>query len=114
LIGFRGHEISPEVRDLYPRLSVLLLGQCDITDLRPLAGIPLKRLGLQDVPVRDLSPLCEIPSLESLSILGSDSGLDLTPLIDSNLTELQIDKAGSFYGLDSLPRHVSVTRLQTK
>jgi Leucine-rich repeat (LRR) protein len=72
-----------EIRDLTPlkglRLEMLDLSQnADLADLRPLAGMPLKRLGLFATSVSDLTPL-KGSKLEVLQLAGTRV-TDLKPL----------------------------------
>ena len=71
------------VADLSPLegmpLAVLYLGRCrEVSDVRPLRGLPLKRLSLRDTGVGDLAPLGAILTLERLTLPGRTR--DLTAL----------------------------------
>lgn len=60
-------------------LETLCLCQQQISDLSPLAGLPLKELNLSDNQISDLSPLASVASLQVL-YLGGNPFEDLTPL----------------------------------
>ena len=81
-------DLSP-VRAL-PKLDTLHLrtgdGPKSLTDLRPLAGLPLQELDLAGNPVADLAPLRGMP-LTRLD-LGYTEAADLAPLAGMRLTRL--------------------------
>jgi len=61
------------------RLEELEIGHTAVTDLSPLARHPgLRRLRLDAVPARDLSPLLELPLLERVVVSE-----DLLPLVEA-------------------------------
>ncbi len=45
-------------------LRVLEIPSCRVSDLSPLKGMPLSKLDISDAPVTDLSPLAELPLIE--------------------------------------------------
>jgi hypothetical protein len=48
------------------KLRTLLIGSTKVTDISPLAGMPLETLNLDSTPIKDLSPLLKCPTLEAL------------------------------------------------
>ena len=75
------------------KLVTLDLWGCKVTDLRPLAGKPLRSLSLSHMGVEpDLRPLMAIPSLTSLSLHGT--GVDPTQLADlqAKLPDLYVSR----------------------
>ena len=70
------------------RLGLFLLS-VRVTDLTPLAGMPLEMLNLNDVPVTDLTPLASMTRLRSLNLHGTPVS-DLGPLSGLKLTELSV------------------------
>jgi hypothetical protein len=69
------------------RIVELNLSRANVTDIRPLAGLPLRTLSLAWNPVKDLSPLRGMP-LEELDLWNAKEVADLTPLADAPLREL--------------------------
>lgn len=59
-----------------------------VSDLAPLRGLTLRRLGISGLPVRDLAPLAGMP-LEVLTAEGTEIS-DLTPLRGAPLRELYL------------------------
>lgn len=73
-------------------LSELVLDYQAISDLSPLAGLPLTRLSLCGNPLSDLSPLSECASLRELNVSETDIS-DLSPLAGCpQLSVLNIDR----------------------
>jgi len=70
---------------------VAALPGCNLSDISPLAGMPLLQLDLQNNPVRDLSPLKGAP-LIGLYLDGTQVD-DLSPLADAELEELYLNGA---------------------
>jgi hypothetical protein len=71
-----------------------------VSDLRPLRGLPLKRLYLDNAKVADLAPLKGM-SLESLRINGTTVS-DLSPLRGLPLTELRLTGCMDVTNLEAL------------
>jgi Leucine-rich repeat (LRR) protein len=69
-------------------LEDLLLHRVQASDLAPLKGMPLKSLDLLDMPVTDLTPLAGMP-LRSLTLFHI-SAADLSPLEGMKLTTLTL------------------------
>jgi Leucine-rich repeat (LRR) protein len=101
-----------------------LKGRADVTDLRPLAGMPLSNLSLADTgafdlsplagaplitlslagsKVRDLAPLARCPTLESLNISETEVA-DLGPLAGTKLKWLRADADTALTDLSPLAR----------
>jgi len=77
-----------------PNLRVLYLCQQQISDLSPLAGLPLEELYLPDNEIRDLSPLEGKLTLRRL-FLGNNPFTDLSPLASlPQLQKLDLDYYG--------------------
>jgi internalin A len=68
-----------------PTIEDLLIGDCpNVRDLNGLVGLQsLRNLSLRGLPVTDLTPLTQLPRLESLSISNCDPGLDVSMLPSS-------------------------------
>ena len=60
-------------------LDYLALGQNPISDLSPLAGLPLRGLVLPDCMVTDISPLSNLTHIEELNLRGNPIS-DISPL----------------------------------
>jgi len=69
-------------------LTLSLLCCTEVTDLKPLEGMPIKSLNLGGCPVQDLSPLRGMP-LTTL-LLGQSGVKDLSPLAGMRLTRLDL------------------------
>jgi hypothetical protein len=100
----RGNQVS----DLSPlrgmmTLRTLLCDQNAITDLSPLAGVPLRTLHLSRTHITDLSPLKGAP-IRSLDI-GGLAVADLTPLLDVPLHSITLSTDRLTRGAAALARH---------
>lgn len=74
-----------------PNLTTLYLCRQEISDISPLAGLPLRELYLYDNQISDLSPLEQTPDIETLYI-GSNPFGDLSPIAAlHDLRELNLD-----------------------
>lgn len=111
VVGFGARKLPSRICDQFPMVEKLALENSDLTDVSPLVGMSLQFLRLRGTLVRDLSPLADISTLTTLEIRDVEPGVDLTPLMDSNLAELRLDNVRDVYGLDSLPAAVRVTAI---
>lgn len=73
---------------------------CNVSDISPLAGMPLLQLDLQNNPVRDLSPLKDA-LLTHLYLDGTQVD-DLSPLKDAALEELYLNGARGVSSIEAL------------
>jgi hypothetical protein len=111
--------------ETFPQLDLLQLRECDwLTDLSPLARLPLKflilgqtpqitdlevvrslsrlmNLSLAEAPIEDLSPIAELKLLRWLSIIDCPNVADLTPI--ANLPRLRRLFLNSAADLDLSP-----------
>ena len=69
------------VLQLAPAISKLDLSSTAVTDLKPLAKLPLQQLRLNSTPVTDLAPLRGMPVV-MLGLAGCTKITDLSPLVD--------------------------------
>ena len=114
------HDISPlrALRDLprFQSLTRLDLGlrrgqSGQVADLRPLRGLPLKRLVLSRNSVQDLSPLEGMP-LTELVLTGCKQLTSLEPLRNMPLRELVLNETShNFDNLDALQNLTSLEGL---
>jgi serine/threonine protein kinase/tetratricopeptide (TPR) repeat protein len=90
---------------LAPSISKLDLSLTAVTNLTPLATLPLRELSLNDTPVKDLTPLRGMP-LTLLGLSGCTNLTDLSPLKDCRkITMLTLPpNAGDIEFLRSLPQ----------
>ncbi len=78
------------VLQLAPPISKLDLSSTAVTDLKPLAKLPLQQLRLNSTPVTNLAPLRGMP-LTMLGLAGCTKITDLSPLVDCHkLTALTL------------------------
>lgn len=85
-----------------PNLNELYLCQQNVSDLSPLAGLPLRQVYLCDNQITDLSPLAGCPDIETLYV-GTNPIADLTPLASlAGLRELNLDNYTFNWQVDSL------------
>jgi hypothetical protein len=81
-----------------------------VTDLSPLAGLPLETLSLSGTDVKDLTPLKSMP-LAELRLDGCKKIVDLTPLNSlQKLSSLTLPQRGTV-NIDSLREMKSIERL---
>ena len=76
------------------------LQKCQITDLSPLKGLPIRSLDCRSNPITDLSPLQGMP-LRFLDI-RSTKVTDLTPLADSGMEHFRFSPKAIKKGMDIL------------
>ena len=116
----------------FRKLEVLSMGNTQATDLSPLAGLPLRRLAINEVPVTDLGfletlrgldhlnlqrvPATDFSPLRALTNLGSGLDLGFCKMTDLSLLEgMQSLRSLSFWGqsldLASLPVLASLESL---
>ncbi len=69
----------------------LTLGGSSVVDVSRLCGMPLNRLTLRQCPVRDLTPLKDLP-LRALALFDCRELKDLSPLHGMGLHELYIER----------------------
>jgi tetratricopeptide (TPR) repeat protein len=93
------------VLQLAPPVSKLDLSSTAVTDLKPLAKLPLQQLRLNSTPVTSLAPLRGMP-LTMLGLSGCTKITDLSPLVDCRkLTALTLPpNAKDIEFLRSLPQ----------
>ncbi len=101
-------EVNPQAGELQANvqptdngIEINLAGNRELTDLRPLAGLPITGLNLSGTGVRDLEPLSGMP-LERLD-LGQTPVRELTalrgvPLRDLNLSGTAVQTLGALRG----------------
>ncbi len=86
--------IHRHITDLTPLkgipLAKLGLGDTDVTDLSPLTGMPLEDLDLFTTRVSDLRPLSAMP-LRNLSLRGCRQVTDITPLMGLPIKTLNLE-----------------------
>ena len=92
-LDLRGCESLSDIGPLKgASLEHLVLSATRVSDLRVLAGMPLKRLELNDTPITDLSALKGLP-LEHLELSGTKVE-DLRPLKGMPLRRLALQRTG--------------------
>jgi len=115
-----GKPVASALSDIGPLagmpLDSLNLMNTKVADIRPLKGMPLQSLSLrstltaQPVPVTDLSPLAGLP-LKTLDIIcGQDPReLDVSPLVECKALEnLGMSPTAKTKGLDTLRKHAAL------
>ncbi|MFI6683317.1 NACHT domain-containing protein [Streptomyces sp. NPDC050485] len=86
--------------------ALTLAGNSVVDDLTPLGRLPaLERLGLNVCPaVTDIAPVCDLPALRNLSLIGLSPGLPLEPLARlDQLESLVLGTSGETRRLADLP-----------
>lgn len=73
------------VKDVFPRTEHINIGGMASIDLRPLVGLAIKSIVLQNINDLDLSPLGEIDTLNQLYLFNITDEFDLSPLADMNI-----------------------------
>lgn len=92
-ITTRGTVTSLDDLAQMPKLETLVLCNQQLTDLSPLAGLPLRRLDVHGNQLTDLSPLTNCASLTELRVSGNPL-TDLAPLVDcTSLSMLNVSRA---------------------
>lgn len=76
LTGSRIRNIAQQIADTFPQLESVHLADTDVSDLTPLAALPLAELNVAGCPVRDLSPLAGKTMHLGLSRGQEYAGLD--------------------------------------
>ena len=84
-------------------VEILVVSKNQITSVAPLKGKALKKLGIADDQIADLSPLRGMP-IKSIDIHGNKPLRDLTPLLElPRLDDLRISNLGKL--LEPLRAH---------
>jgi Leucine-rich repeat (LRR) protein len=94
------------------QLGTLWLRETKVSSLAPLAKLQLTSLDIQGTPVRDLSPLKEMDSLQRLNLAKSEV-TDLTPLKELHLTRLIFSPDRIKVGIDVIRGMSSLQQIDT-
>lgn len=90
-------------------LTVIKMQDCPVRDLEPLVGMPLRELWLQGTRVADLSPLANMP-LEYV-FLDRTFVTDLRPLSEAPLKFITFDPVTVTNGVNALRDKTSLNRI---
>ncbi|KFU81213.1 NACHT domain-containing protein [Amycolatopsis lurida] len=94
------------IAETFPGLMYLSVDSADMTDLAPLAHLPLTSLSLLSCTLSDLSPLASHPTLKTFLIYANEGdAVDVRPLADLDIS-LRARPEARIVGLDELGPHV--------
>ncbi|AGC47257.1 Rab family protein [Myxococcus stipitatus DSM 14675] len=95
-----------------PALEELFISHCaQVLDLKALEALPaLKVLTLEDLPVKDLTPLAGLPQLERLALTRCPHVRDLSPLARLPLRQLALIEPAPALDTSPLPPGCEVIR----
>lgn len=108
-LDFRGAvtgALSPTELGKFRKLERLSMGNTEIVDIGPLAGMPLTWLQMAQTPVTDLSPLRQLPGLTGLNLSRVQADFSpvssLSKLVSLDLSFTRLDDLSFLSGLQSL------------
>ncbi|RSN65538.1 ATP-binding protein [Amycolatopsis sp. WAC 04182] len=98
---------AQSIAETFPGLTYLSVSAADMTDLTPLAELPLSSLILSSCALNDLGPLASHPTLKDIFIYADDEGdaVDVRPLADLDIS-LRARPKDRIIGLDELGPNV--------